>query len=722
MKGNVVATSKTMDGFPQWLILLYGAIFAVLLYVIFLHNAACLLMSQDGNDWLSIFKSQEVSRQPFSQLGVDPLEGNFAAYPGVSREYFVPEALALLFAGSGAGKVFTYTVYGMMIMLSAFALARTLNFSPRFAFFTGASCAAMTLPTTFSGVAWVYPVYNLVPFATQSVCFATLIIACFWAIDAKRRVLTAAVAIVAVALVVLSVAANVSVVALMLPAVAVYGGASIFQSRQRSALLTRTGAAIACIGVPAALGMVQYAIVTAVYTSYYYFDREFMQVRASLEFASIFFHGGLGTLLVVVGMLGALCCAVSGPSKARIFATTHVVTTILFLPVSFLVVRFAENYHGPSPIYFEYMMWPIIFLFNCYAIFVAARAAAGLLSRWRLHARPWARTAFSHSLLIAVPLFLVGWNGWALAAAHRNTCALAGYFPVRPNPITDHLQDAIALKAGRPFRGLAATFADVQGKTSADWITLAGDDAYRSVIIGNDMRTSDLWLESIPTLMQYGPLISPLYYLVLTEFLSRPTDKQVRNSLVLTQPNERMLQLWGVRFLITDFVPSFGEVKARLAVPGANEFRLVELVDPNLGNYSPTLVAQAGTFREGLMLMKKPDYDGRSTLVTDAALQGQFVAATDVKLIYQKTGFTLSAASAGRSILVLPIQYSRCWSVSGEGNPFLFRANLMQLGVGFTGRLDATLTFRFGPFFASSCRLQDIRDMDRLQIRSARTW
>ena len=58
--------------------------------------------------------------------------------------------------------------------------------------------------------------------------------------------------------------------------------------------------------------------------------------------------------------------------------------------------------------------------------------------------------------------------------------------------------------------------------------------------------------------------------------------------------------------------------------------------------------------------------------------------------------------------------------MSGSGNPELFRANLMQLGVRFTGTLDANLTFRFGPLFASQCRIDDIKDMERLGIREAR--
>jgi hypothetical protein len=276
------------------------------------------------------------------------------------------------------------------------------------------------------------------------------------------------------------------------------------------------------------------------------------------------------------------------------------------------------------------------------------------------------------------------------------------------------------MRVDAPFRGLAATFDGLHGKASVDWFDLHANDAQVWRAIGNDLRLVGLWWYNIPTLMQYSPLITPPYYLLLTDFLSRPPDRQVRSLLVLSQPNERMLELWGVRFVIADYDLKFGESKARIPIPGQEDVRLVELGEPNLGNYSPATVRLVSNFREGLRLMHEASFDGRHTLVTDSPLEGPLVVAEDARLVYRKSGFTVTASSSGRSVLVLPIQYSRCWSVYGQGNPVLFRANLMQLGISFTGRLEANLIFRFGPFFASECRLDDIADMERLGIRQAR--
>jgi hypothetical protein len=56
----------------------------------------------------------------------------------------------------------------------------------------------------------------------------------------------------------------------------------------------------------------------------------------------------------------------------------------------------------------------------------------------------------------------------------------------------------------------------------------------------------------------------------------------------------------------------------------------------------------------------------------------------------------------------------------GAGDPGVFRANLMQLGVLFKGRLHAKLHFRFGPFWSSSCRLADLNDMFVMKVSNAR--
>jgi hypothetical protein len=70
--------------------------------------------------------------------------------------------------------------------------------------------------------------------------------------------------------------------------------------------------------------------------------------------------------------------------------------------------------------------------------------------------------------------------------------------------------------------------------------------------------------------------------------------------------------------------------------------------------------------------------------------------------------------------LVLPVQYSHCWSVEGGGDAQLIRADMMLLGVIFTGTVDLKLVFRYGPLLAGDCRVADLHDMATLRISEGR--
>ena len=88
----------------------------------------------------------------------------------------------------------------------------------------------------------------------------------------------------------------------------------------------------------------------------------------------------------------------------------------------------------------------------------------------------------------------------------------------------------------------------------------------------------------------------------------------------------------------------------------------------------------------------------------------------------QLNGYKVRAQSEGSAILLLPIEFSRCLTVSSRVDgppPRLFRADLVLTGVLFDRRLDADISFRVGPGEASRCRVQDANDAEHMQIRNA---
>jgi hypothetical protein len=205
----------------------------------------------------------------------------------------------------------------------------------------------------------------------------------------------------------------------------------------------------------------------------------------------------------------------------------------------------------------------------------------------------------------------------------------------------------------------------------------------------------------------------------------------------------------GVRFVITD-APFEGELRLRetLDVPVREEaltrigspkerlehfgvrpplpgftLYLYEVPQPNLGQYSPTELVTALTASQMLDIMAKDSTDLAGTAVTAEEIHERLVPAKLDQFLVNKGSFTVRATSPGWSILLLPLEFSRCLSVRAKGpeaaNVRLFRADLLLTAVLFKEQLDAQITYHTGPFVGSLCRIEDARDMDKIDIKRA---
>ncbi len=707
----------------------FVAAFLSLLLVSFHNNSSCLLIGVDGAQWVTMMDAQAAFRIPFAQVGADPFQGSFDAYYPSFREYLLPNLLSLPFTGGNASAPMAYFIYAALMMFCTYAVGRAAGMTRGVAFFGGSLVPLLALPVRPGDGPILYAIYSLNPHFAQVASLVLLIVAALWALDGRGRSATVGLMLAPVACLSLAFLSLVPYLVLMVVPIAFYGAGSLLAAENWRGNIPRVLAGLLMIAVPAALGMVTYAYGLNSYGVYAFFPHE-LELRPGgvegLHYASNIYHAGWAARILlglgVIGALGAACC---GGPKLRRFALVYLVSTALFHVAAYtLVVYVPLSRIGPAPLYFELMLQPFSMLFAALALlFGADTLAKSAKWLWQTrHSGDQIRIAgiIANAALCAAPSYLLAVN--ASAAAHQwpVTCAGRSFSPIRPTPITDRLRHELAVRHHEPFRGLVATIAGAGEKPSATWIDLHSYDYYMWKAVGNDHRTVGLWRYDVPTLFHYSVYITPPYYLLLTEFLARPEDQQVRSVLVLTRPDVGMLKLWGARFLITDIDKGIGKTVLEMKIPGQKNLRLVELEDANLGNYSPTVVQYVEDFREGLALMHSSGFDARRTVVTDSRSKGSYVEAQDVQLSYEPDGFALRAVSAGRSMLVLPIQYSRCWTISTPDQANLFRANLMQLGVSFSGMLDARLVFRYGPVLAGDCRGADLRDALRLRVGEAR--
>ena len=660
-------------------LLFFFLAFLCILYFSFAFNSDCLLYGMDGAIWDIQGRTRFEYHQPYSQVGVEPFEGNFDGYFPFSHDYVLPSVLMRFLFGEFPDRLTTFFILAVFLFLATYWFARTVGVGRSAALLSGFLLPLLAFPGFVNLPSRFYIYFNLIPDPSQIVGLSLLIVAALWALDGKGPRVKYALLLMPSICLMIAILGFAAYLPLMVPATLLYGGASLLDARRLRDNIPRVAAMLLMIAVPAALGAWEYMYGLYQYTAYNFFSQEFEQVRNNLIFASTFWSGLYGSGAIILGIAGAAWTANAKSGRLRLFAWTHLVVTALFLVTAITVVLFVPSYKGISPVYFETCFWPYTLIFAAVAIITAVRAIIHAminleftwrgLSTSRLKPRwTWIPNHCAMIALVLIIVFVTVSNVARAVQKRPSSCEDFGWSHIKPTAITDILQQNIAIKPGSNFNGIAATIDGIEGRPSVTWLDLHFYDRELWKATGNEHRMPGLWKFAIPTLIQYGSFRSPPYYLILTDFFTRPSDRQERSGLTLTRIDAPMMRLLGVRYVITDTDTDAGKVVTEIPVKGHANLRLVELADVNVGNYSPTEIERVLDFHSGLAALHDPNFDGRRKVLTDMELNEPFVPAKLESLVYEKDGFSLRAESAGVSMLVLPIQYSHCWSVEGEGS------------------------------------------------------
>jgi hypothetical protein len=418
-------------------------------------------------------------------------------------------------------------------------------------------------------------------------------------------------------------------------------------------------------------------------------------------------YGPVGPLLAAGGILGALLSVRDERRVLRVFAITLLTYLVSRLVFGVLVIVF-DFWRGPSPLYFEFFAIPLYCLFAAVLVAKALRWA-GLARRFRAANPLRVKAAVLGVVCLAVTAVVGSAQDVApgFSNAPRRT-AIAGF-----------LRDNLGLSPGEAFRGRVATMTGRRLPKNTSWLDLADDDLDIATKTAGEMRLFGLHHHGVPTLMQYGPTTTPALYAVVTRLLAEPGDTQQRSAMVLRRIDPRVLALLGVRYVITDR-PFDGDATLRLTMPvdAARQLLVYEIGGANLGSYSPTTTIALSDATSMLGRIAQPGFDGRREAIVDAAIPGDLVPASAADLVFEGATVRVRARSAGRSLLVLPLEFSRCLQVEtlAGAAPSLRRVNLVQTGFLFEGAVDARLAIRHGPFVNPRCRLRDRFDLDALKI------
>jgi hypothetical protein len=315
---------------------------------------------------------------------------------------------------------------------------------------------------------------------------------------------------------------------------------------------------------------------------------------------------------------------------------------------------------------------------------------------------------------------------FALAAL---AVAALAVLPVRTVNLVREVASAQGIAAGRtsPWPNEPELFDVVSDISLSSGGPFRGSLDFPALIPEASNTVAAMWKQGVPTANEYSQLVTPesFYFIHVFTFLDLP---YALNRFDLQCCREMpafwaMLQMLGIRYYVTPgplpehvnlgFSSTTAPHRPPRAEPGT--WHIYELPHPNLGDYSPTETAIAGSAAEIATILTKPGFDPTRHVVVPAPLAGPLVPARNMKLSVIRGGWHLSGHSDGTSLVVLPQQFSHCLRARA-GNIRFIRANLMMAAAVFSGDIDTDIVFDYG-IFSPGCRRADLADLKRLDMR-----
>jgi hypothetical protein len=447
-------------------------------------------------------------------------------------------------------------------------------------------------------------------------------------------------------------------------------------------------------------------------------------------------------IMVGGGLVGCLVAMRLGSPRQRELALSVVFAEAVLIAVG-MSNYLLDYWFGPSIWYFESYLFPYFALYICFLLLVPLtivwRVVLRVLSAsFQRRIVTFANFATGLALPLAIGLYARA-IGPAVQSASRENPAffVASPLPQSESAITRILKSEIKLSPDQPFRGRVAVMTGRIFPEKREWQHYGNVHYLVYLATGNLHDGPGLWQDDVPTLMESNTLMTPASFVLLRAFLTNPDDSQFRNIIGMRRIDPRILKSIGVRFVITDLPISGATLRAQIPIPVSPkalqllgfsyrnldrfDLYLYEFDDVNLGQFSPTETKLAANANQALGYLADREVALDRTVVVHEPLSGPLTEAKLELFTIGRDQYRVRANSAGKSILLLPVEFSRCLEISDAagGAPRLFRADLMLTAVLFEQHIDAQISFHTGPFHNSRCRLDDLADNNRMRMRDA---
>lgn len=694
--------------------------------------AACLLTLPiiGGNVWFSwdsavlVARATEYMRLPFStSLQSLFVEGLFG-FPFPINFHILPEYL-LSFRGHELDPVLFFLIASLLMFIACYWLARTFDFPPATAMASGLVLILLGMPVRsppfyslmfwWTGPHWLPTIYT---FPVMVLIFRAL---------GRRQTVSANVAhlLAFVVLVIWFWAAMTKVAVVVMLGLNCFLAIFILLEPSWEVAAWKI-AALAVLGaVFVLLGPLDFFRGMAGFSKNSLFISS-LQIRGLGDFPKAISYllnfEGLDALfgswlwLSLIAGYPLLVAAAAGITLVFIGRRLHPSRWHLALPTLLTVLCSLPSNYGPIVIG---ALYSILVLFGVHAaiglIQFAARPATLFIPRITSSSR---LAIIALVACVAVACLAIGMRKASIPVAFR-------YPPATP-ALVQKLKQDIALPVGGIFNGRFVNSAFLHhnairtdGYVAGAALETAAQLAART---GNDMMMPGLVFHQIPYLFGFNRMGSPTSLIFFSYLLG---DRSLSNRVdfdIITRIDPRVMALLGVRYVLADHdLPAPFRVMETFDFGIGRSLRLYALDDFNHGHWSPVRVETITNYREALKRLDDPAFNPRTSAIVPTPWfdPSDLVPAMTASIERVSDGLRIRGSSAGKSLLVLPIEFSRCLRiapVSAAPPTALGRADFMLTGAVFNHHADFVLTFKVGIFENSGCRLADMLEIATLGV------
>lgn len=678
----------------------------------------------DGTYILTLVKNQHDFMGFSPSLGMNFLQSQGNVFFPMNT-YFIPSFLFFhIFNDGVVDKILAASSFAFGLYFATWFVASSIGFRPSVSLISAWTIVAII---AFANPPVIYANFNLIPALSMVTTYPLLLLGCFIRFGKGDMpsdiILFVVINIILVILFVGSPAATVLWAGSML----ILLSSSYLSSDTHHEKKYKRRLFISLLILTTAVGVPLSIVGLLSYTPTFFFSNILANIDHGWQAVSILFeakqyHSYVGPILWVGGILGASLSVAKETGLKRNIAIGVLLWAALCMLLGVYIEYDPLNYNGLLPVYLESVIWPFFSIFFVYLIEQGIKVIPVLYSG--IPVVNFHETTISKeirlTLLLVAPLLI---PFISVMVMKRDKLDYGWVWPIPSNKIVDYLQNEIGLtEQGSIFKGRVLNTAAISDeKVKLGWYRQHIWDGQVVHAIHNDLRLTGMWYFNIPTLVEYSSLVSPAFFALVNNLLTRPGDLQLRGAIGITDVNANVLRMLGVRYVISNNkLPDPFEKKMTMELNMKPESRLYlyELSNTNIGNYSPTHVSVANNAAQVINKLKNPKLDLSQTVIMSDKIPGILTKALYSEMQIYKGFVRVRAISKGRSLIVLPLEFSHCLNISsrkeqvgGEDGVKLYRVNLNQVGVLFEGKIDIKLRLKVGFMGDQVCRLEDTKEM-----------